>query len=324
MRSGPVRQGLRTVNTRLSLFPSRLVTSALSLCFCLLCLILQAEDSLPYVQTQDVVYGEVHGTGLLMDVFTPRGPTNGLAIIDVASGAWYSDRGKIRDHTLAQMYPIYCSRGYTVFAIRPGSKTRYTLTDMDAHLKIGIRYVKEHAGDYHIDADRLGMTGASAGGHLATFAALTATPAKPDAKKPKNRIGTAVKAVAVFFPPTDLAEWETGKPSDAQLLRSLLYLPGAAPTDVEEVMKAARTASPLHHVIKTETPFFLIHGNADTVVPLSHSQRLVDAMKKEGNSIELQIKDGGGHAWLTMAEEVRTMANWFDEKLGNTMKPSKP
>ncbi|MBI1839430.1 MAG: prolyl oligopeptidase family serine peptidase [Verrucomicrobia bacterium] len=283
-----------------------------------------AEDAPPYSQAQDVVYGEVHGTGLLMDVFTPRAATNGLAIIDVASGAWHSDRSKIRDHTLAQMYPIYCARGYTVFAVRPGSKTRYTIADMDSNLKTGIRFVKEHASQYHIDPERLGLTGASAGGHLATLAALTATPSKPDAKKAKDRIGTSVKAVAVFFPPTDLAEWETGKPSDAQLLRSLLYLPGAAPTDMEEIMKAARAASPLYHVVKTDVPFFLIHGNADSVVPLSHSQRFVDAMKKEGNSAELQIKEAGGHAWLTIPEEVRAMAKWFDEKLGNTMPRSAP
>jgi len=60
-----------------------------------------------YDQKMDVVYGEVHGTGLLMDVFTPKGKPNGLAIIDVVSGAYRSDRSKIRDHTLAQVYTIF-------------------------------------------------------------------------------------------------------------------------------------------------------------------------------------------------------------------------
>jgi hypothetical protein len=50
---------------------------------------LPAEEAppLPYDQKLDVVYGETHGTGLLMDVFTPKGKTNGLGIIDVVSGA---------------------------------------------------------------------------------------------------------------------------------------------------------------------------------------------------------------------------------------------
>ena len=117
----------------------------------------QDSSSLPYDQKMDVVYGEVHGTGLLMDVFTPKGKANGLGIIDVVSGAYYSDRRKLRDHILAQLYSIFCSRGYTVFAIRPGSRTRYTATEMEAHVKTGIRYVKQHAAEYKIDPDRLGL-----------------------------------------------------------------------------------------------------------------------------------------------------------------------
>ena len=58
----------------------------------------QDAPSLPYDQKMDMVYGEVHGTGLLMDVFTPKGKANGPGIVDVVSGAWYSDRRKIRDH----------------------------------------------------------------------------------------------------------------------------------------------------------------------------------------------------------------------------------
>ena len=75
----------------------------------------QEASSLPYDQKMDVVYGEVHGTGLLMDVFTPKGKANGLGIVDVVSGAYYSDRRKIRDHILAQLYSILCSRGLTAW-----------------------------------------------------------------------------------------------------------------------------------------------------------------------------------------------------------------
>ncbi len=55
-----------------------------------------AADELPYVQHENIVYAETDGVGLLMDVFTPKGDANGLGIIDVISGAWHSDRGKIR------------------------------------------------------------------------------------------------------------------------------------------------------------------------------------------------------------------------------------
>lgn len=273
----------------------------------------RADDGLPYDQRKDILYGEAHGAGLLMDVFTPRGGTNGLGIVDVVSGAWHSDRAKIRDHTLAQLYTIYCRRGYTVFAVRPGSLTRFTVTDMEHHLRTGIRWVKEHAGEFHIDPERLGLTGASAGGHLATLEALTTEPATASKGK---RPDATVKAVGVFFPPTDLIEWDKDKEPDPAILGPLLFAGGSTGHPTDEIKAKAREASPVYRVTKPTVPFLLIHGDADPVVPLSHSQKLVEAIRKAGGSAELIVKPGGGHPWLTLPEEVRVMADWFDRQLG--------
>lgn len=279
-------------------------------------------DDLPYVQRKDVVYSEVHGTGLLMDIFTPRGKSNGLAIVDVVSGAWYSDRNKIRDHTIAQLYDIYCSRGYVVFAARPGSKTRYTAVEMDQHVKLAIRYAKEHATEFNVDPQRLGLTGASAGGHLATLAALTPAESKPAAKNPLEHHDTMVRAVGVFFPPTDFLDWDAGKEPDMKVLGPLLFLNGVDGHSAEEIKKAAKAVSPLHRVGKPTIPFLLIHGDADKVVPLSHSEKLVAAIKSAGGSAELFVKAGGGHPWLTLPEEVKAMADWFDKQLGQPAAPA--
>lgn len=99
-----------------------------------------------------------------MDIFTPSGPKNGSAIVDVISGAWSSSRGKIRDHERAQFFSILCGRGYTVFAIRPGSISKFTIGEMIEHLQQGVVWVKQHAGEYDIDTQRIGLTGASTGG----------------------------------------------------------------------------------------------------------------------------------------------------------------
>ena len=68
----------------------------------------------------------------------------------------------------------------------------------DANVKLAIRWVKTHSDDYGIDPDRLGMVGASAGGHLASLAALT-----PE----KGAADTSVAAVVAFFPPADFLKW---------------------------------------------------------------------------------------------------------------------
>ncbi len=268
-----------------------------------------------YEQQKNVVYAEVHGTGLLMDIFTPTATPNGLAIVDVVSGAWYSDRSKIHDHTVALVYDIFCKRGYVVFAARPGSKTGYSASEMDQHVKMAIRYVKENAGQYKIDPERIGLMGASAGGHLATLAALTPLAANPDAKRGLDQYSTSVKAVAVFFPPTDFLDWKDGKMADLKVLGQLLFSGGANGHNEQEVREAARAVSPLYHVGKPTIPFLLIHGDADPLVPLSQSKKLVAAIQKAGGSAELIVKPGGGHPWLTLPVEVAKMADWFDEQL---------
>ena len=274
----------------------------------------QEASSPPYDQKMDVVYGEAHGTGLLMDIFTPKGKANGLGIVDVVSGAYYSDRNKIRDHTMAKVYTTFCSRGYTVFAIRPGSRTRYTGTEMDAHVKTGIRYVKAHAADHKIDPDRLGLTGASAGGHLATLAAVTPEEAKSEASSSLLHYDTKVKAAAIFFPPTDFLDWD-GKPADLGRVGDLFFLGGAKGHSEEEIKERARQISPALLVKGTPIPFLLIHGDADPLVPLQQSQKMVEALKAAGGSAELIVKKGGGHPWMTIPEEVKIMADWFDQHL---------
>jgi acetyl esterase/lipase len=274
-----------------------------------------------YVQHENVVYGEADGVGLVMDVFTPKGERNGLGIVDVISGAWHSDRGKIRDHARAQTFQILCGKGYTVFGIRPGSVTKYSVLEMLAHLNEGIRWVKGHADSYGIDPDRLGLMGASAGGHLACLAAVTATPGKSGTNDEHAIAGTNVKAVAVFFPPTDFLDFG-GKPIDAradsgfgQTVRRLAFPQGLSNETDAEVSDKLKQISPARLVTPQAPPFLLIHGDADPVVPLQQSERMLAALKQAGVPAELIVKHGGGHPWLTLPEEVKVLADWFDKQL---------
>lgn len=264
-----------------------------------------------FAQRENLVYGEADGIGLVMDIFTPVGDKNGLAVIDVISGAWHSDRGKIRDHMRAQTFQILCRKGYTVFAIRPGSITKFSAPEMIGHLHQGIRWVKEHAKEYEVDPDRLGMMGASAGGHLASLAAVTAD----DGTK------SQVKAVAVFFPPTDFLSYggvAVDPRSDqrlGQLLRKLAFPQGLGTLTADEITQKVTDISPARRVTEKSPPFLLIHGDADPVVPLQQSEAMLAALQKAGVPAELVIKKGGGHPWLTMHEEVEVLASWFDKQL---------
>ncbi|MGD9720381.1 MAG: prolyl oligopeptidase family serine peptidase [Pirellulales bacterium] len=288
---------------------SRLILLAAVIALALVASTAPAHADVPYTQTQNVVYAEVDGVGLVLDVFAPTGPGNGLGVVDVASGAFYSDRGKIEDHRRAKMYDIFCGKGYCVFAVRPGSITKYSLSEMQKNLKQGVAWVKDHAADYKVDPARLGILGASAGGHLASLHAVTA-----DEK-------TAVKAAGVFFPPTDFLEFSGKIDANTDLsavnerVKKFAYPHGNGPASTSELIDRLKSISPALLVTDKAPPFLIIHGDADPVVPLAQSEKLVAALQQANVPVELIIKKGGAHPWPTIPEEVQVMADWFDKQL---------
>jgi acetyl esterase/lipase len=262
-----------------------------------------------YQQTEDVVYAQAHGVALVLDRFVPTGKANGRAIVDVASGAWHSDRGKIGDHKKAQVYHLLCARGFTVFAVRPGSIDKFSGLEMLDHLNRAIRYVKEQAQTYHFDSDKLGLMGASAGGHLACLAAVTADDS------------TRIKAVGAFFPPTDFLDYG-GEKLDlsnagriGQMVRALAFGDRRDGRSAEEITRAVTAISPARLVTAAAPQFLLFHGDADPAVPLQQSQAMLAALKAKGVPAELIVKPGGGHPWPTIHEEVDILADWFVEQL---------
>ena len=290
------------------------IIAVLSLLFCALPVC--GDEAKPYTQQKNVVFDESHGTGLLMDIFTPTGKSNGRGLVVVASGAWSSDRGKIRDLGRGGVFDVFCGRGYHVFAIRPGSISRFSAADMTLNIEEGIKWVKGKAGEYGIDSERLGLLGASAGGHLASLVALTT-----ERKNPKT--DATVLAVGAFFPPTDFLNYGGQKLDPRkegrlnQFLARLAYGKSEGDADLtdDEVHKAAVAVSPARLVPTDAPPFLLIHGDADKAVPLQQSQVLLKALEEKGADAKLIVKEGGGHPWPTIREEVAIMADWFDGKM---------
>ncbi|HOX36443.1 MAG TPA: alpha/beta hydrolase [Candidatus Brocadiia bacterium] len=282
-------------------------------------------QELPFDQKMDIVYGERWGCGLLMDIFTPTGKGiiklyekgdrgKGLAVIHVASGGFDSDRMIITLHRSFNMYHIFCARGYTVFAVRPGSKSRFTGVEMLENIKTAIRYIKFHASDYSIDPDRIGIMGSSAGGHLSCLATVTAEDGNPDAGDPMKRPDTRLAACGVFFPPTDFIEWEDPT-TPRKKIAKLFFTGGFGNHSEDEIREMATALSPLRQIKGKCPPFILFHGDADPLVPFQQSIRIAEALRAQGGEAKVIIKKGGQHPWLTITNEIMILADWFDETL---------
>ena len=117
----------------------------------------------------------------------------------VVSGGFFSSHEAINP---AFIRPLL-DRGYTVFAVVHGSQPRYTVPEIVEDMNRAVRFIRHHAEDYGIDPGRIGVTGASAGGHLSLMLGTAGDAGDPDAKDPVDRESSRVQAVACFFPPTD-------------------------------------------------------------------------------------------------------------------------
>lgn len=287
-----------------------------------------AQVDRPFDRTIDLVYANIDGKDFYMDIFVPNGKGlidalkpgdggKGLGIVDIGSGAWHSDRGKLDDHEAAKIYDIFTARGYTVFAARPGDRDDYTCFDMVGHIKTAIRWVKANAAKYNVDPDRLGLCGASAGGHLALMTVLTEEPGEPAAKDPLKKLSTSVTAAGIFFPPTDFVEWGGDKDTRIEeAIGDILFKGGAEGRTKEEVLAKAKEASPLYYVKGKTIPMYFFHGDADPLVPLVQSQKMVDKLRAAGSDVQFNIVPGGAHPWVTIPLDVLKLADWFDAKLG--------
>jgi acetyl esterase/lipase len=269
----------------------------------------------------DVVYGRKHGMALTMDVFTPKSGASGAAIVWIVSGGWFSAHEAISPAIVEE----FLTRGYTVFAVVHGSQPRYTIPEILKDLHRAVRFIRYHAKDYHIDPDRIGVTGASAGGHLSLMQATAGDSGDPSAKDPIDRTTSRVQAVGCFFPPTDFLNY--GKPGENALGRGVLS--GFRPpfdfqeqdpatkvfrpiTDEAKILEIGRLISPVNHVSPDDPPTLIIHGDADTLVPIQQAELILAKLKSAGVETKLVRKKGAGHGWPDFLKDLAIVADWFD------------
>jgi len=278
----------------------------------------------PFTRTQDVIYGRKFGTALTLDVIAPKENANGAAIIWVISGGWYSNHDSINPGNVGE----YLKRGYTIFAVVHGSQPKFTIPEVLEDMHRSVRFIRSRAEQYKIDPNRIGITGGSAGGHLSLMQGTTGTDGKADAKDPIDRLSSRVQAVACFFPPTDFLNY--GKPGENALGVGILKdfkapfdfkeydgaLRAFVPiTDENKRLEIGKAISPVYHVSSDDAPALIVHGDADTLVPIQQAEIIIARFKEVQVPCDLVVKPGAQHGWAGMDKDQLTMADWFDKYL---------
>jgi acetyl esterase/lipase len=270
---------------------------------------------------RDVVYASVMGKDgeaieLKLDVYVPEKVAEGERarplVVWIHGGGWQSGS---KDRCPAARLVL---DGYVVASIQ------YRLTDVAAwpaqiqDCKGAIRWLRANAQKYGIDGERVGVWGASAGGHLAAMLGMTVP--RDDANL-EGEVGgnglesSGVQAVVNWFGPADLVKMvevlhadEDG--DDGAMARF-------AGGRVSERMEVLRQASPVVYASRDDAPMLIMHGTDDRLVPLEQSRLLRDALQRVGARVELVEKADSGHGngeflRLTTLAEVK---RFFDVQL---------
>jgi len=247
----------------------------------------------------DVVYNVETGHENKLDVVYPHNATADVpAVIYIHGGGWvFGDKGG----SALQLLP-YLQMGWAAVNVeyRMASSAKAPAAVEDC--RCALRWIVRNAKDYHIDPNRLVVTGHSAGGHLSLITGMLKESDGLDKDCPgdKNEPAPRVAAIVNWYGITDVADLLGGANEKNYAVEWLGSMPNK-----EEV---ARRVSPLSYVRKDNPPVITVHGDADDVVPYSHAVRLQQALDKAGVPNQLYTVKGGGHGQFTDEDNRKAYA----------------
>jgi acetyl esterase/lipase len=208
------------------------------------------------------------------------------AIVFIHGGGWRSgDKGGGQWRSL----PLeYASRGYVCVSVNYRLTDEATILDCIADCKCAVRWLRANAEKYNVDPNRIGAYGNSAGAHLVSILGLASAKADLEGDGPFQDESSLVQAVCCSAPPADFMNWNK-KSKKSETAFSRLF--GAK--DVEE---SKRRASPVTYAFEKAPPFLIVHGTADTTVPVAQGDTLERALKEAGAKDVTYMKfEGAGH-----------------------------
>jgi acetyl esterase/lipase len=182
-------------------------------------------------------------------------------------------------------------RGYVAMTVSYRLAPKYQFPAAVHDVKAAVRWLRANAQKYHVDPDRIGTTGGSAGGHLAQFLAVTAGVPEFEGTGGHPDQSSAVRCVVNVYGPSDFTQ-SYGKSVDAAEVLPL-FLGG----NVEQERRRHILASPLYWVTPRAAPTLCIHGTEDKYVAHEQAVWLIDRLKAAEVPAELLTLPGAGHGF---------------------------
>jgi acetyl esterase/lipase len=271
---------------------------------------------------RDLVYKQVDGEKLAFDFIQSKTKHSQAAplLIHIHGGGWRGgDKSSFYRHLFFTPSQPLIERGLKVATInyRLAKNGGPTTAASVADCKDALRFFAKNAKLFGIDPRRIALMGGSAGGHLTLMTALA-----PDSEYPPGHPDLAEKlppllAAIPFYPlchfgdPVIMGETLYGEPG------KFTPMLGGPWEDNEGL---ARKLSPIFLLDKNAPPIFLLHGDADTVLPSLSSRLFVEKGHAIGADVKyLEVKNGN-HGFRTadtpnLDAIIKQVTAYLDEHL---------
>jgi acetyl esterase/lipase len=257
-----------------------------------------------FTLTPALQYGEANGTTLYLDMLRPSSASDSPlpAVMYIHGGGWFT--GARSTAMYPWLNPLLVAHGFITVSITYRLSQEATFPAQIHDVKAAVRWLRANAQRYGIDAERIGVWGDSAGGHLAALLGLTADLPTLEGDSGAAGYSSRVQAVVARVAPSDFLHSGGELTNDAPSLVTQLF--GGTIHEREELM---RLGSPITHVKAGAPPFLIVHGTLDETVPFEQGKRLYEALKGAGNDATLIAVPDAYHNLRT-----NPYLPWSDEK----------
>lgn len=227
----------------------------------------------PVTKIHDLPYRE----GLLADLYIPDNFERPLpTIIWLHPGGWIAGNRK----TAPDLSRFIAERGFAIVSIDYRLSRESIFPAALDDVISAISWVRSVADTYGLAPGRIGLWGASAGGHLAALAALSGP--QP-----------GIRAVVDCYGPSDFLRM------GATHLRPSSYESRFLGSPIDTVPDLVRQANPATYARADAPPFLILHGMDDTEVFPEQSVLLYEALAAAGADATLCLIDGLAHGFIT-------------------------
>ncbi len=256
----------------------------------------------------NLVYASPDGVELQLDLARPKtGDGPFPAILCIHGGGFRAGNRQGYDGLCLR----FAEQGYVAVTASYRLAPKHQFPAAVHDVKAAVRWLRANAKKYNIDPDRIGVTGGSAGGHLAQFLAVTADVKQFEGAGGNPDQSSRVACVVNVYGPSDFTK-SYGKSVDAAEVLPL-WLGG----NLEKEKRKHIVASPLNWVTPSAAPTLCIHGTEDKYVAHEQAVWMIDRLKAAGVEAELLTLPGAGHGFRGADAETadRAMFAFFAKHL---------